>query len=183
MPACAGALNRGRSLNLVGLRSCVLEIVSDLRLQNVRARAKNGLDAVSDHHHSGGAKRLQLGRVDLGWILELHAQSRDTCIEVHDIASPAERAHNLKRELVTALRMSRHGFLKLFSARGFEVELANEEAENEEVNSRPDRAKNEEPERIGRFREKHDVVDQPVRESKPVPNAKQNAHQIGDSRQ
>ena len=79
--------------------------------------------------------------------------------------------------------MSRHGFLKFFAARRFEVELANEKAENEEVNASPDRAKNKKPERVGRFREKHDIIDQPVRESEPVFDAQQNAHQIGDSRQ
>jgi hypothetical protein len=64
--------------------------------------------------------------------------------------------------------MSRHGLLKSFPARRFKVELANEEAENEEVKSGPDRAKNEEPERVGRLREKYNVVDEPVREGEPV---------------
>ena len=51
-------LDRRRSLNLVGFRTCVLEVVSDLGLQNVRPRAKNCLDAVSDHDDPGGAERL-----------------------------------------------------------------------------------------------------------------------------
>src|SRR5262245_23122549 len=94
-PSLRRSFDRGRSLNLVSFRTCVLEVVSNFGLQNVRTRAENGLDAIADHYHSGGAKRLQPVRVDLGWILKLYPESRNAGVEIHDVAAPPQRAHDL----------------------------------------------------------------------------------------
>ena len=75
----------------------------------------------------------------------------------------------------------RRGFVHSFATWRRQLELPDEKAENEEKHDRPDRSENKEPERVGRFREKHDVINPPIREGEPVVDAERDADEIGDS--
>ena len=54
-------------------------------------------------------------------IKQFYAEERDACIEAYDVASPAERADDLQRELITARRVYHRGLLGRFAARRYQI--------------------------------------------------------------
>ena len=105
MPACAGALSGDGAFILLGFSgTCALEVVSDLGLQNVRSACRKiAWNAVSHHYHSGGPVKPPSPWLRLlcrTFFASFACRRVMNALKVHDIASPPECPHNLKRELV-----------------------------------------------------------------------------------
>ena len=100
------------------------------------------------------------------------------------LRASAEGADELQRELIAGcLARADFAFPPHFAARRQQVEFANRERENAVIDSRPDRPDDEQPERAVRFREEHDVIDEPVREGEAVFDAQRDAHEVGHARE
>ena len=131
-------------------------------------RAEDRLHAIAHHHHAGRAECLELFGTGLGDVVQLHAQSRDACIQAGDVAATAERADELQGEVLSAGAAERLGFFSRFAAGRSEVKCADGECEDAVIHQSPDRPDDKEPQRVVRLRKQHDVIDEAVREGEAV---------------
>ena len=108
--AAAAARGRGKASSTSSASGPAVLRYSSISVFRVLASgAEDRLHAVADHHHAGGAERLEFVRAGLGHVVELHAQSRDAGVEAGDVAASAEGAHESAARTVAA-RGAAHRF-------------------------------------------------------------------------
>src|SRR5688572_3947620 len=169
-----------RFLDLVGFGAGGLEVLLHLGFQILALRAEDGLQAVADDDHAGGAQGFQFIDAGFGDIVEFNAQARDAGIETSDIAASAKSANELEGEAVaTGAARGLGGFRFHFASGSEEVKPADGKGKNAVIHGSPERPDNKEPERAMRFREKDDVVDEPVREGEAMFDAERDAEEVG----